>query len=156
MTRAYVIYGQGGYLTSGGMAALAQKIAAAGAVVTTHRWIDWQQVRNEINGQTGKVAIVGYSLGANAATWIVSGVIGMSGIKRRADLVILYDPTARSYVSPIGKNVGKALFYHGRVSFLWGGALVPGAERIDTWTPHEFLDWRFHDQTVASIRALRG
>jgi hypothetical protein len=170
MLRVDVFYGQGGVMTSGGMAALANRVYAIDEVlsVSAHGWADYHEVAASIGREPPETKIVeiGYSLGANAVTWLAGGAYGARK-PRRVDLMILYDPTVGLHlgpwvlvpasVSPIGDNVARALLYHNSGPAVWGKAIPSGmTEQIDVWTPHELLDWdeRLHQRTLAEIRAL--
>jgi hypothetical protein len=108
--RVYVIYGQGGFITSAGMYLLGQRIAAewTSAIVSYHRWRYPNSIINDINQQpeTHKIVLIGYSLGANCVTWVSNGT------KRKIDLAVCYDPSVLTLVRQPSDNVARLLLYH--------------------------------------------
>jgi hypothetical protein len=82
--RTFVLLGQGGTLTSRGMLTVANEASKYGPV-SVHSWYD-VNVIPAINRETGRVAVFGYSLGANQLGWIGQHVT------RKVDLGVAYDP----------------------------------------------------------------
>lgn len=157
LTRVFVIYGQGGVLFSTGMSTLANKIAAGGIhrMVTTHSWKDHARILEEISklDPTTKIVLVGYSMGANTATYIASQV------KRVIHLMVLYDPSKGlpglpAWTYRVGKNVKKTLHYKGKSFLGWGMAPVVGhnIQKIDTNIGHARLHLHYHGRTLAAIK----
>ncbi len=151
--RAYVIFGQGGRITSLGMVALASRIAALGVNVSTHSWAYPSDIANSIVAlpKSERVAIVGYSLGANATTWISNKVM------RHIDLIVAYDPSMWAKVEAAGQNVARLLLYHNNAaSNILGKAKIPGpqVETTEISMAHVLVDFNeaLHAKTLAGIR----
>lgn len=162
MTRVYMFYGQGGVVTSAGLYHLSNRIHnPPGIVVTMHNWDDYIDVVKDAKSlpEGAKIAIVGYSLGANAATWAAKEL-------SKVDLLILLDPSLglpgiglpAKPVDPIKDNVKKTIHWTAWSFIGWGRAKVKGhnVEVIDTWCPHEVLDWHepAHRRTIEAIAEL--
>ncbi len=152
--RVYVIMGQGGSLTSGGMRSLATRIAQIpGMRVTTHKWKYPNVIVNDIRRLPAneRIILVGYSLGANATTWIASGV------RRPIALAVAYDPSIYSYILPAPHNVKRFMLYHNNGRSKLGHARIPGAETTEINEGHLAVDYdrRLHARTIAAIRAVR-
>ncbi len=152
-TRVYVIYGQGGTLTSMGMRSLAARLAKMpGLTVTTHSWKYPNVIVNDIRRMPHdeKVILIGYSLGANATTWISNAV------RRSVALVVAYDPSIYSYVQSAGGNVRRLLLYHNNGYSRFGHARIPGkqVETIEINEGHLQVDFdqRLHAITIAAVR----
>jgi len=106
----YVLYGQGGVITSYGMKLLAEDVARQNprAVVETRNWEDYERVRDEINKQVGTTesfVVIGYSLGANALGAIAQG------LKRDVALMVGYDPSVWSPSYPLTSRVKRAIHF---------------------------------------------
>jgi hypothetical protein len=149
--RAYVIFGQGGRITSLGMVSLASRIEALGVKVTTHGWKYPDIVAQSIHElpSSERVAIIGYSLGANATTWISNKV------NRKINLIVAYDPSVWSPIEAAGRNVERLLLYHNSgINFL-GKARIPGpqVETTEINMSHIFVDYSeaLHLKTLAGI-----
>ncbi len=102
--RVYVIMGQGGSLTSGGMRSLAARIAQIpGMRVSVHKWKYPGVIVNDIKRLPGaeQVILIGYSLGANATTWISNALP-----RREIALAVAYDPSIYSYIQSAGPTSG--------------------------------------------------
>lgn len=85
--RSFVFYGQGGRVTSFGMDALAAGLRQLGEV-TTHEW--WENVAPAVNRCEGRVALFGFSLGANQLGWLGPQ------FGREVDLGVAFDPSRQS------------------------------------------------------------
>ncbi len=151
--RAYVIFGQGGRITSLGMASLANRIEALGITVTTHGWAYPDIVAASIRElpKSERIAIIGYSLGANATTWI-SNKLAM-----HIDLIVAYDPSVWSTIEPAGKNVARLLLYHNNAATnIFGMARIPGpqVETTEISMAHIAVDFSepLHVKTLAAVR----
>lgn len=159
MIRTYVFYGQGGLWTSTGMQALANRIRDIPRLgqVSTHSWKDHVAVSRDMLAQPEKtkIAVIGYSLGANAATWAAAGRYG-AVYPGNVDLMVLYDPTRHSYMCSIDPNVKKCVHYYNKLPNVWGRAWVNGehVEHIETYVPHEVMHLFFHDNTIERVKAL--
>ncbi len=131
MARFYVIYGQGGFITSIGMSMLASRIAKLypNSKVTEHSWKYPTQIADDIKVQSlsTKIMLIGYSLGANSVTW-VSNSVG-----RTIDLAVCYDPSVLSIVKDPNSNVKRLLLYHNQDFEPLGHAIMTGpqVERTD-------------------------
>ncbi len=152
--RVYVIMGQGGSLTSGGMRSLAGRIVQIpGMRVSVHKWKYPNVIVHDISRLPAreKVILVGYSLGANATTWISNGV------RRPIDLAVAYDPSVYSYILPAPRNVKRFMLYHNNGRSKLGHARIPGAETVEINEGHLAVDYdqRLHARTLAAIRAVR-
>ncbi len=156
--RAYVIYGQGGAVTSMGMRSLASRLATIpGLTVTTHKWKYPNVVVNDIRRQraTERIILIGYSLGANATTWISSAVR-----PRTIDLAVAYDPSVYSYLRSVGTNVRRFILYHNNGRSRFGHAYIEGkqVETIEINEGHLSVDFdqRLHARTIEAVkRAMR-
>ena len=151
--RAYVIFGQGGRLTSIGMVSLASRIAALGVTVTTHAWKYPDLIVQSVHALPAieRIAIIGYSLGANATTWISNSV------KRNINLIVAYDPSLWAEIQPAGQNVERLLLYHNNASSnIFGKARIlgPHVETTEISMSHFLVDYNedLHLKTLAGIR----
>lgn len=156
----FVMYGQGGVLTSPGMYALGARIKAAGNNVAYFSARRPDLVEQAIRSfkEKAKVAIIGYSLGANYATWVADAVY-----PRAIDLVVAYDPTVNAPIKSLRENVKRAICYRqtGYVltSALFGrGVLVgPQVEIVNTANDHLLVqfDEALHRRTLAAIEEIK-
>lgn len=155
MTRIFVLMGQGGRLTSPGMVSLAGRLKQHGDT-TLHSWDD-ADVIPSINRSTLKIAVVGYSLGANAI-----GHIG-SYAKRQIDLGVAYDPSRLSPLANNGieyaPNFKRVLCYQNVGAWFFGGAGYAGknVETVKVSTFHLAIqfDEMLHAKTIAAIAGLK-
>jgi hypothetical protein len=152
--RVYVIFGQGGRITSLGMVSLADRIAALGIETSTHSWgypgIVVQSIQQLKSMEP--VAIIGYSLGANATTWI------SNKLSRVVDLIVAYDPSVWSNIEPAGRNVKRLLLYHNSGINFFGKARIPGpqVETTEISMSHILVDYSepLHQKTLEAIRIV--
>lgn len=164
MIRVFVLLGQGGYWTSQGMVALAERIRNLGdTVVSTHSWNDPNDVVSTINnlpiGQ--KIAVPGYSLGANQLGYISKYSV------RMIDLGVAYDP---SWLSPLVKMLNgeyvqtaarfeRLICYHNTGAWIWGGSTYTGKNVEEHNVSHTHLGIQYvealHIKTIAAIQALK-
>lgn len=155
--RAYVLYGQGAAKTSIGMVLLAGQLRKLDPrlSVTQHNWKDYGTVVADIRRLPAQtpVVVVGYSLGANATTWI-SNAVPFRAIK----LVVAYDPSIWSLVLPAGPNIERALLYHNNGPDPWGHARIFGlqVETTETLMPHLAVDFsnKLHSKTLDAVRRV--
>lgn len=139
----YFILAQGAELTSAGMAQLAEDVRSWPDVrVTVFHWDQWTAAVAVINdrAKADRVRLgVGYSLGANALTWILGGaayegqlVPGMhSSI---FDAAVFIDPTWLSIMTPLSPTkIKSALHFHNVSLDPVGHADVPRAPDFPTW-----------------------
>lgn len=123
--RAHVLRGQGGWWTSPGMDDLGTEISKLGCTTRVWNWRDWQEVTRDINANGGPTMIIGYSMGGNAATWILGGVQGVPGVHHPVALAVFMDPTTYSVVTPLTGNIQRAVLFRGTNPFsIVGGADV--------------------------------
>jgi hypothetical protein len=135
--RVYVLSGQGGFTMSRGMEELAAGLRKMDPrlQVSTHEWKNHKDVAKDIGKLPVEtpVVLIGYSLGANATTWISNNVPS-----RMIDLIVAYDPTKLAKVQPAGKNVRRVLLYHNNSAEPWGHARIQGpqVETVETKNSH--------------------
>lgn len=159
--RAYVMYGLGGAIFSSGMNVLASQLRKIGAVVPdVYRWTQWRDIVSDIEKTPAdaKIIIAGHSMGANAATWIAEAT------RRQISLIAAYDPTIWAEVTPLGRNVAKAINFHGVSWFsLVGHAQLSVSagfkgelKTFNTSDRHEIIDDDngLHAITVAEVKKL--
>lgn len=143
--RMFVLYGQGGVATSFGMNTLADRLKQFGEV-STHNWND-VSVIPAINKHEGKVAVYGYSLGANQLGWIDTWA------KRQIDLGVAYDPSKQSplvrYDSQKGEWVqyvhhyDRFICYYHPGAWLFGGSTFAG-NNVEVEGPYRIPHLLFH------------
>jgi dienelactone hydrolase len=152
--RVYVMYGQGGIVTSPGMLDLAGRLRKLGNTVSTHNWDDYNRIAADIRRlpATTPVVLVGFSLGAGSTTRVASGV------KRKIALAVAYDPSIWDRFPAAGKNIQRLLLYRNGGPDLWGHARITG-KQVETTEVFSFhlavqFDERLHRKTIAAIRRL--
>ncbi len=149
--RTFVLMGQGGRVTSPGMVSLASRLPNA----TVHSWDDGDVIPG-VNTWPSKVAIVGFSLGANAL-----GHIGAHA-RREIDLGVAYDP---SRLSPLVANgvqsapqFKRLICFQNVGAWFFGGSgyLGNNVETIKVNTFHLAIqfDESLHARTISAIKAL--
>lgn len=154
--RIYVLYGQGGFMTSVGMWRLSRRIAAAWptSYVTTHSWKYPGAIVNDRRalpqGTYKKIIVIGYSLGANSVTNI--------GQYMLIDLAVAYDPSQLGQVIQPSGNIKHMLLYH-NTGTVGPGHLIftgPQVERVDVNTSHLAVCYNeeLHQKTLAAIGEL--
>ncbi len=155
--RVYVIYGQGGALTSGGMVNFASRLRQYKHLnVTTHTWNNPGLIVNSINKMAPDtpIVIIGYSLGANDTTWITGNLP-----RRQIALVVAYDPSVYGYIYPRSPNIKRFLLYHNQGALGFGHAIIPGLgiERYDVHTSHLLVDYNsaLHARTIEAVKKVR-
>ena len=157
--RVYVIYGQGGALTSSGMTQLAARLSEIrGLTVSSHDWFNGPNVivNNIRQLPTDEpVILIGYSLGANATTWISNALPN-----REIALAIAYDPSIHSKVLPADGNVRRMLLYHNNSFSLWGHARIRGPQVETTEINEGHLsvdsDQQLHARTLEAVLDVLG
>jgi pimeloyl-ACP methyl ester carboxylesterase len=155
LLRAFVLYGQGGVLTSFGMNGLANQIAALGANVTRHNWDDTNNIIAAVKklDPDEPVVLAGFSLGAGVLTWVSNALP-----KRRFDLLVAYDPSRWQQQHPPGPNVDRLLLYHNTQWDLWGNAKIPGRQvettEVSTFHLAVQFDASLHAKTIEAIKRL--
>jgi len=155
--RTYVLYGQGGEFMARGMKALAKDLETMDPrlEVSLHEWKNYKDVEKDIAKLAGDtpIVLIGYSLGANAATWISSAVS-----PRGIELIVAYDPSVNMKVESAGKNVRRVLLYHNNSAEPWGHARIrgPQVDTVETRNSHLLIgtsEW-LHKKTKRAISRL--
>lgn len=168
MTRVYILlgglWGFDGPVTSRGMYGLAGQLGKLiNTAVSTYTWTNWPTARDDIAKVWGaKVVVIGYSGGGSRATYLANQLA-----KPAIDLMVLYDPSPRWQMQPIGNNVKHAMCYYNLspmmpspFGMLGGGKLI-GQTNIETFPIAEQhltvqYDQTLHARTVAAVKALHG
>lgn len=126
----WVIDGHGGFFTSQGMRDLAARLSQVGYSVKSgfdarRDYIMIKEIREYINTKNtmGKVVLVAYSLGCNAAIRYANHLKDVT-----FDLIIGYDPTRQYTLEPIHSNVKRAICYHN--TFRAGTSIYFGGDRF--------------------------
>jgi C1A family cysteine protease len=147
----YLLRGQGGVATSGGVDQMANTLRSRypSASVSVWDWGQWQQaysdMRNNAADASSRNILIGYSLGANGVDWI-----SVQTPRPKIDLGVFLDPTVWSQLFPIHDNVQRALvFKNDNPVNVVGLANVPTVPDFDmrrltvihTWLPHLEEDW---------------
>lgn len=157
-TYIYCLMGQGGQATSGGVTQMAAEMAEwPNTEVQTFGWDQWEKVVEDVNTHAKEAAVrlmVGYSMGGNAATWILGGVSFQGkhalGIQHcQFDFVAFIDPTSLSVITPLSQNTLKqGIHFKSHSLDFVGHGVIPLAGFIpskllivDTYAPHLMLDW---------------
>jgi pimeloyl-ACP methyl ester carboxylesterase len=156
--RIYVMYGQGGILTSPGMLELADRLRKLGNTVTAHNWDDYNRIAADIRRLPAStpVVLIGFSLGAGSTTRVALGVP-----KRRIALAVAYDPSIWDRIPAAGKNIQRLLLYRNRGPDLWGHATITG-KQVETTELYSFhmavqFDERLHAKTITAVkRVMKG
>jgi predicted alpha/beta-fold hydrolase len=138
-----LIHGLGGSATSPGIDQLANEIKVASKdIVVLHPYdqSQWSQALADIKKYTvEKLVVIGYSMGANATTFIANGLA-----PREVALLVAIQPTVWENAQPVGKNVIKAIeFYNPNFSETAGfGArkLIGALEYDPNHDSHPYAD----------------
>jgi predicted alpha/beta-fold hydrolase len=153
----YVLMGQGGRLTSPGIASLSERIRreVPNTTVSLHTWDD-PTVVSKINSLQGiKTSIVGYSLGANQLGFISDHAAAP------LSLGIAYDPSRYSpLVNAAGvqtaHNFKRLICYRNTGAWFFGGSRYIGAnvEEYNVNTLHFTIQFNsaLHDKTITALR----
>lgn len=106
-----VIHGLGGSATSPGIDQLSQEIAHLSKdIVVLHPYdqSQWQQALADIKKYTvEKLVVIGYSMGANATTFVANGLA-----PHPVSLLVAIQPTVWENAESVGKNVLKAIEFY--------------------------------------------
>lgn len=116
MKEVYLFRGQGGALTSQGIDYLASELRARKVYTMVFDWDHWENARRGIDSRasaTREVFAVGYSMGANALTWLLNGVhydgASANGLSKTVfKHVFFLDPTWAAVITPITNDHAKA------------------------------------------------
>ena len=160
--RIYILYGQ--FNVAGTMPSLLTRLAPYGQP-TGHSWDD-PAVIPDVKQQTGKIVLIGYSLGANQLPWIAGHVA------RSVDQIIGYDPSRQSplchqqgneWVEPVPHNVKEAFCYYngdqnGPHTWYYGGAKYTGS-MVSIHNINESHFWvcsdeNLHQMTIDAVKTL--
>jgi hypothetical protein len=157
-TRIYVLYGQYGWTTSSGMYYLAQSLARYGEV-SVHHWDD-RTIVQDAKRQSGKIVIIGYSLGANSTVAIANKL-------PRVDLIVAYDPSRLSplahetngeFTQHVKPSVRRAICFYNPYAWYFGGARLEGSQvelfAIDNFHLTVAVDRRLHDITEEAVKQV--
>jgi hypothetical protein len=158
--RVFVIYGQGGIVTSYGMYLLANRIRKQwpSALVTTHPWDDptsIQELIRVIPNRKDAVVLIGYSLGANCVTWVSNAIF-----PKTIDLAVCYDPSVLSIVTQPKPNIKRLLLYHNTDIEPEGHAVFIG-NQVETTQINMFhlaicYSETLHQKTLAAIAQINN
>jgi hypothetical protein len=156
-TDIYFLLGQFSRISSGGMIQMAETVSKWPNVnAKTFLEDEWGQMVSDVNAHASEDRYrfaCGYSLGANALTWVLGGVdyqgARMEGIKGCTfEACAFLDPTWMSVMSPLSKNkVKHIVHYHNNSLDPWGHAqLVLGVEPptvqvIEVYLSHFMVDF---------------
>jgi hypothetical protein len=156
--RIYVLYGQFGLPTSTGMYFLAEKLARYGRV-SVHQWND-RTIVSDAKRQTGKIVIIGFSLGANSTAAIANRL-------PHVVLIVAYDPSRLSpladqvkgeFVQHVKPTVRRAICFYNPNAWYFGGARLNGSQ-VETVAIADYhlavpMDARLHDITEEAVRQV--
>lgn len=159
--RVFVMYGQGGIVTSYGMYLLSQRIQKQWdtAKVTCHAWDDPGAVAKaaytwEHAHPASRIILIGYSLGANCVTWAAA----TAGVP--IDLAVCYDPSVLSIVTNPTLNVKRLLLYHNNDIEPEGHAVFTGpmveTTQIDMFHLAICYSEALHQKTIDAIKQVLG
>lgn len=160
------MYGQGGIVLSGGFYLFSERLKndLEGYDVKRFAPGEWRSVAADIvtRPHDEKIAILGYSLGANAAAWVAHECA-----PRQIELIVAYDPTVNgpplaSY--PLGSHVKRALSYKQTGWFftsLFAGRAVlvgPQVEVTEVFQDHLYVQFseRLHQKTIEALEKAKG
>jgi len=154
------MYGQFGWITSIGMANLANRIASLypDCPVTTHSWKYPSEITIDITKLNSNskvpVILIGYSLGANSIT------IAASTLKREIALGVCYDPSVLGEVRQPTPNIKRLLLYHNISNEPWGHLILTGPQvertNLSTWHLAVCFNEGLHRRTLAAIKQVIG
>jgi hypothetical protein len=156
--RIYILYGQYWWATSSGMYYLAQSLVRYGEV-SVHEWDD-RTVVPEAKRHSGKVVIIGFSLGANTAVAIANKL-------PHADLIVAYDPSRLSpmvhvangeFMQQVAPTVRRAICFYNPYAWYFGGARLEGSQveiiPIVNYHLAVAVDQRLHEITEEAVRKV--
>jgi len=157
-TYVYMLLGQGGEATSGGVLQMAAEVKKwPNTEVKTFGWDQWEKVVSDVNAHAKEAAVrlaVGYSMGGNAMTWVLGGVSSQGkhalGIQHcHFDFVAFVDPTSLSVITPLSQNTLKqgihfqshSLDFVGHATIPLAGFIPSRMLVVPTYLPHLLLDY---------------
>jgi len=136
--QVYMMYGQGGVVTSRGFLSLSRQIRRldrSRVHIELLNWRWWANLPGKIqrDGRSKEIIIIGFSLGANATTWVSNQLLW-----RRINLVVAYDPSIYAPTRPALLNVSRMLVYHNNGPSVFGHAYIHGfnVETTEINMPH--------------------
>jgi hypothetical protein len=159
--QTFILLGQGGSWTSGGMLALQKPLSQFGPV-TVSAWDDRGMISRYLNSHVGvgRVALIGYSLGANQIPYIMQQTI------RRVQLAVGYDASRMSPLTTIRDgipsqqitNVDRAICYYNPSTWFFGGARWIGqnVETVQVSATHLGIQYQseLHEHTINAVREV--
>ena len=163
--KVWMLDGQGGWLFSQGWRAFGRDLISRGFAVSAG-WSAKYPVDIALDiSRSGadKVAVLGYSLGGNGATWVAD----RSELHQNIDLLVAYDPTLNAPMKPLKRNVKRAICYRQTsylgTSLLFGRAVLENApggplpEIYNISTDHLLVQFRsdLHARTITALETLR-
>lgn len=146
---AFFLRGQGGWFTSLGIDHMAKEVEGWPdiSIVHAYNWDDWQSALSDINASSAELLLAcGFSLGANALTWIIGGLpqYHILPTVRIIDSAAFIDPTTLSIVAPMSReHCRSALHFHNNSFEPWGhGTLTFDGrmDRVELHNSHFLLD----------------
>jgi hypothetical protein len=136
--QVYMMYGQGGLVTSRGFLSLSRQIRRLDRTrvhIELLNWRWWANVPGKVqrDGRSKEIIVIGFSLGANATTWISNQLLW-----RRINLMVAYDPSIYAPTRPALLNVSRMLVYHNNGPSVFGHAYIRGfnVETYEVNMPH--------------------
>jgi hypothetical protein len=158
--QVYMVYGQGGLVTSRGFLSLSRQIRRLDRNRIRIELLNWRWHANlvrkiERDPRSKSIIIIGYSLGANATTWVSNQLLW-----RRFDLMVAYDPSIYAPTRPALLNVSRMLVYHNNGPSIFGHAYIRGfnVETTEINMPHLQVEnnQQLHNITLDAVnRVLR-
>jgi hypothetical protein len=156
--RIYVLYGQYGWTTSSGMYYLAQSVARYGEV-SIREWDD-RTIVPEARRHSGKIVIIGFSLGANTTVAIANKL-------PHVDLIVAYDPSRLSplvhaadgeFTQHVAPTVRRAICFYNPYAWYFGGARLEGSQvetvLISNYHLDVAVDQRLHEITEEAVKQV--
>jgi hypothetical protein len=156
--RIYVVYGQYGWTTSSGMYYLAQSLARYGEV-SIHEWDD-RTIVPEARRHSGKIVIIGFSLGANT-------MVAIANKLPHVDLIVAYDPSRLSplasaadgeFTQHVAPTVRRAICFYNPYAWYFGGARLEGSQvetvLISNYHLAVAVDQRLHEIAEQAVKQV--
>lgn len=139
---------------SRGIIKFAERLKPFGNVSVLY-WSDYEKVIGQIKElpEDVPVILIGYSGGGSRATW-VAGAVHPRPIK----LLVAYDPSPSWQMTPLARNVERALCYRNSSPLMLGlgGGALHGAsvENVEIAKQHLAVqyDQTLHQRTIAAVK----
>jgi hypothetical protein len=156
--QVYMLYGQGGIVTSRGFLSLSRQIRRLDRNrirIELLNWRWWANVPRKVqrDGRSKEIIIIGFSLGANATTWISNQLLW-----RRINLAVAYDPSIYAPTRPALLNVSRMLVYHNNGPSVFGHAYINGfhVETYEINMPHLQVEnnQQLHNMTLDAVNRV--